>query len=301
MLRLNVTAPAKINVSLDITGSRPDGFHLLSTVMQSLSLSDRVTVSVSESDCSDIKLVCDNHQVPCDLSNTAYRAAALFLQKAKMNAQVQIEILKRIPIAAGLAGGSADAAAVLFALNHLYPGKFKMQTLMDLAIQIGADVPFCLHGGTVLCEGIGEKLKPLSSFADIPLLLLHPGFSVSTEWVFKAYDQMQLKQAHRRKIDTSQVIKAMMEHNLGKLALVTGNILEDVTISEYPQLQTLKDLLKKAGSPVVMMSGSGPVLYAMFSNETEREAAKTTLEKILPDTARLILAETRDSGPVIIR
>ena len=296
-MRLNVTAPAKINISLDITGIRSDGFHLLSTVMQSLSLSDRLALSVIEGSQSEIRLTCDNDQVPCDPSNTAYRAAALFLEKAQITAGVHIDICKRIPIAAGLAGGSADAAAVLFALNHLYPGKLKMQELMELAVHIGADVPFCLSGGTVLCEGIGEKLKPLSSFADIPILLIHPGFPVSTGWVFNAYDQMP----SLSRIDTSQVIKAMKEQELDKLSLATGNVLEAVTFSEYPQLQDMKSLLEQTGAPVVMMSGSGPALFAIYSSSEARETAKKAIENKLPASARLIMTETRDAGPVIIK
>lgn len=298
MQKIQVTAPAKINVSLDITGVRADGYHLLTTVMQSLSLADRLTLTASPSESeTSISLSCDVENIPCGPANTAYKAAVLFCEKSGLQADLKIDISKRIPAAAGLAGGSANAAAVLFALSHLFPGRLKMRDLMEIAIKIGADVPFCLHGGTVLCEGIGEKLKPLPSFSGVPILLLNPGFPVSTAWAFKSYDT----QPEPQSVDTGAVIKAMKDGRMDLLAESARNVLEPITLNAYPQLNAYKQMLIESGAQLVLMSGSGPTLYAIYPSVNHRDAAQADIKGRVPASVRLIASETRDAGPVIIK
>lgn len=295
MPQIHVTAPAKINLSLDITGRREDGYHLLSTVMQSLSLADRLTVSL-DSGGTGIRLACDQPDIPCDRRNTAWQAAELFLEAARERAAVTIEICKKIPAAAGLAGGSSDAAAVLIALHHLLPGRLNLSQLHELALRIGADVPFCLQGGTVLCEGIGDKLKPLSPFSSMPLLLLNPGFAVSTAWAFREFDQT----VPARRPQTSQVIQAMRERDLARLAETSANVLQPVTFSAWPVLDNARMMLEQSGAAVCMMSGSGPTLFALYETKDLRDAARQALTERLDPETRLIACETRSNGPMII-
>lgn len=295
MPQIHVTAPAKINLSLDITGRREDGYHLLSTVMQSLSLADHLTVSV-DTGRTGIGLACDRPDIPCDRRNTAWRAAELFLEAVGETFAVEIEITKKIPSAAGLAGGSSDAAAVLIALHHLLPGRLNLSQLHELALRIGADVPFCLQGGTVLCEGIGDKLKLLSPFSGVPLLLLNPGFDVSTAWAFRAFDQT----SPACRPQTGQVIQAMRDRDLKRIAESAVNVLQPVTFAAWPQLNGLTDQLQRTGASVCQMSGSGPTLFALYETIERRDAARQTLMDQLPPTTRLIACETRSNGPMII-
>jgi 4-diphosphocytidyl-2-C-methyl-D-erythritol kinase len=285
MRQIKVAAPAKINLSLDVVGRRADGYHMLSTVMQSVDLADRLTVTIAGRPTDDrpgfpaspsIQVRCNRPDVPTDRRNTAFRAGEAFLAEAGQDLRVEILIEKEIPAAAGLAGGSADAAAVLFALDRLLPGSLPRTRLFALAAAVGADVPFCLQGGTVLCEGIGEVLTALPPFADIPVLLAKPGFSLSTPWVFGRLDrQNQGEQGgHLRQ---PAVLAALASRDLAALAAVTGNYLETVSLPAYPQLQEIKDQLRQSGAAVVLMSGSGPTVYGLFEQAGRRDAALALL------------------------
>lgn len=295
MNKVTVLGFAKINLSLDVVGRRADGYHLLSTVMQSVRLSDRITVSVAP-DRAGVRLTCGRARIPSDSRNTAWRAAAKFMEKAGIATGISIDIDKRIPTAAGMAGGSADAAAVLCALDQMYPERMPRQVLFALAATIGADVPFCLQGGTVLCEGIGEILTPLQPWNDVWVLLCKPAFGIRTPWVFS---QFKLDQPGRRP-DQDKVIEAVQRQDLEALAVNTANVLESVSIPAHPLLQEIKQRLDKAGAVLSLMSGSGPTVFGLFANQASCQAAKNKLTAELPADTIIIATQTCDTGCLLV-
>ena len=263
-------APAKINWSLDVIGKRPDGYHLLASVMQTVSLADSVEVALLSA-AEGISVVCDRPGIPCDSRNTCFRAASRFLAMGGESSRVgvRIRIGKRIPEAAGLAGGSADAAATLFGLARLLPGAVSLQGLLDIAAATGADVPFCLIGGTALCEGIGEIVSPLPAAEGIPLLLLKPDFGVSTPTAFRALslDAMQDRP------DTPGMCRALSLRDLPAIAEASGNVLQPVALSAYPALAEGIEALSSTGPFLCRMTGSGPTLFAAYADENTRDRA----------------------------
>lgn len=291
MQTLTIKAPAKINLSLDVTGRRADGYHLLSTIMQSVDLADRVTVSLDET-ASGIRLSCGRAPIPSDSRNTAWRAAAFFLEAAGLSAGVSVRIEKHIPSASGMAGGSTDAAAVLFALDLLKPGMLSRDRLFELAGRIGADVPFCLQGGTVLCEGIGEVLTPLGAWAGLPVLLCKPAFSMSTPWVFSRF---RIDNPGQRP-DQAAVMEAVRHHDLAALARSTANVLESVSLNARPELVEIKRQMIGAGAAAALMSGSGPTVFGLFSDWQDCLAACDTLTASLPGDTMIVAARTLAGG-----
>jgi 4-diphosphocytidyl-2-C-methyl-D-erythritol kinase len=292
---LLVLAPAKINLSLDVVGRRPDGYHLLSTVMQSLELADRLTVRL-DPDTAQIRLASRSGGIPLDSRNTAWKAAELFLRHTGIRSGLSIFLDKQIPAAAGLAGGSADAAAVLLALDCLLPGQLDRRGLFDLAARVGADVPFCLQGGTVLCEGIGEQLTPLPPLGRMPVLLCKPDFGLSTAWVFS---QLNLDQLGRRP-DQAAVLAALANRDLAALAGHTANVLESVSLRACPVLHDLKNQLLEAGAVLALMSGSGPTVFGLFSDQDSCAAAKTVLSASGPPGTLILATWTSLGGPQIL-
>ena len=288
-------APAKVNLALDVTGRRPDGYHLLWTIMQSISIGDQVRVQVDPS-ADGIHLSCGRARLPADSRNTAWRAAAVFIAEAELKAGVKIILQKKIPTAAGLAGGSTDAAAVLAALENLYPGRISRHRLFELAARIGADVPFCLEGGTVLCQGIGEVLTPLPAWEDIPILLVKPGFGLSTPWIF---GQFRLDNPGPRP-DQAAVLKAVRTRDLQALSAATNNVLESVSLAARPELARIKTLLAESGAGLTLMSGSGPTIFGLYSTRRDCEAARDYLTgKLLKDTM-VIMGRTVAHGPFLL-
>ena len=183
MISTTEKAPAKLNLSLDVTEKRPDGYHLLRTVMQTVSLYDELSFVREEQE--GIRLTCDRADLPLDSGNLAYRAADVLLQKFNLPSGIRIDLKKKIPAAAGLAGGSTDAAAVLRAMNRLYGLGLTTETLCQLALPLGADIPYCVRGGTCLCEGIGEGMTPLAELKGLPVLLVKPAFDLSTAYIYR--------------------------------------------------------------------------------------------------------------------
>ena len=296
MRRLILDAPAKINLSLDVVGRRDDGYHLLSTVMQSLQLADRVTLTADLSD-PGVSLTCDIPELPVDRRNTAWRAASLFLETAGLAAKtgcgVRIAIEKKIPLEAGLAGGSADAAAVLAGLDLLYPDHVGQEQLLDLAARIGADVPFCLRGGTALCEGIGEKLTSLEPWEHLPVLLCKPAGGLLTSWVFS---QLRFDRIDHRP-DQVAVIDAIRRQNLRSLAGVTANVLESISLPAMPELVLIKQRLLESGAELSLMSGSGPTVFGLFKNQEACLAACETLHHTDLPGLTLLPTVTSAFGP----
>ncbi len=296
MQRLTIDAPAKINLSLDVVGRRDDGYHLLSTVMQSLDLSDTLWLA-SCPDAGSLVLTCDSAEIPTDRRNTAYRAAERFMQTAfspeEFRPGLQLHIQKRIPAAAGLAGGSADAAGVLYGLSRLFPGRLTRERLFDLAADIGADVPFCLQGGTVLCEGIGERLTLLPAWTGLSVLLCKPQPGLSTAAVFSQLKPDRLG----RRPDQDRVLNAVGKQDLGLLAEAAANVLETVSMAIMPELTVIRSLLTAAGAQVVLMSGSGPTVFGLFSRPETCEQAAWQLASRLPPETSIWLARTTAEGP----
>ncbi|MDD2459241.1 MAG: 4-(cytidine 5'-diphospho)-2-C-methyl-D-erythritol kinase [Eubacteriales bacterium] len=291
MQSLTLEANAKINLSLDVAGTRPDGYHLLTTVMQSVSLSDRVYLELDRQG-NGLILLANDPSIPLDEHNTAHKAARLFLDAAGIDAGVRIFLEKSIPTEAGLAGGSTDAAAVLYGLNELCAKPLSQEKLLELAARIGADVPFCLVGGTVLCTGIGEILTPLEAFARVPLILVKPDFGISTPWAFQRYDENPalLHPNH------SRLFSAMQRRDLFAMQEATANVLESVSIKVHPILDSLKQQLLDLGAGMALMSGSGPTVFGLFRETAHRDRAHAALEKRLPDGYRIFSVTTRGQG-----
>jgi len=256
---MRIKAYAKINISLDIVGKREDGYHLLEMIMQSIDLYDELNI---EKQNKDITIKCNKPYVPTDERNLAYKAAKLFMEKYKINSGVSININKNIPVCAGLAGGSTDGAAVLKAMNTIFDIHASDEELMELGLQLGADVPYCIKGGTALCRGIGEEVTKLSDFKDKILVLVKPPFGVSTKSVYQEFD---LSKA-RSHPNTDVLIKAIEENDLRIVANNMKNLLENVTLRKHKILINIKEEMKNSGSIGTMMSGSGPTVFAFFDD-----------------------------------
>ena len=256
---LSRKAYAKINLALEVIGKRPDGFHEVSMIMQSVSLHDTVTMKVRD---DKITLVCDNTELPCDKTNLAYRAADLLQQEYGIEKGVHIELTKRIPMAAGLAGGSTDAAAVLRGLNVLWGLALSPYELENLAAQLGSDVPFCLWGGTALASGRGEILESLPDFAGYGVVLANPPLQVSTAEVYGKYQQQEKQSCSA----IPAMRRAIAQKDFQMVTQLLFNDLECVSVAAHPQIAEIKEKLAIAGATGVLMSGSGPTVFALTND-----------------------------------
>ncbi|MFD3158288.1 4-(cytidine 5'-diphospho)-2-C-methyl-D-erythritol kinase [Haloimpatiens sp. FM7330] len=256
---MQVKAYAKVNISLDIVGKREDGYHLLKMIMQNIDLYDVINVKKR---LEGIKITCNKKFVPVDERNIAYKAAKLFLDTYNIKYGVDIHINKNIPIAAGLAGGSTDGAAVLKCMRRLFDVNVSDEELMQLGVKIGADIPYCIMGGTALCEGIGEKVKSLKSFKDKILVLVKPSFGVSTKEVYKAFDINKLYKHPK----TKEIIKSMEKDDLLFVSKNMKNVLENITIKKYPVIKGIKQTMINMGALGSLMSGSGPSVFGFFED-----------------------------------
>ena len=281
--RLTLKAYAKINLALEVLGKRPDGYHEVAMTMQSVSLHDTLILSLQE---SDITLMCDRPELPCDHSNLAYRAAELLRREFGVTQGVQIELTKRIPLAAGLAGGSTDAAAVLKGLNRLWGLALSPVELEQLAARLGSDVPFCLWGGTSLATGRGEILTPLPDFAGHGVVLANPSLQVSTAWVYGNYRDA----AGNRRRDISSLRHSIEQPDFSAVADTLFNDLETVTVPAYPQVAEIKEQLLQAGAAGVLMSGSGPTVFALTPDFAS--AAELAGRAALGEDVAVFIAET---------
>jgi 4-diphosphocytidyl-2-C-methyl-D-erythritol kinase len=252
-LSLKVSVPAKINLWLEVIRKRDDGYHELSSLMLPVGIYDYLEVQSHEG--GGISLECDEPAIPCDASNLAWRAAEAFLNMVEPKIGVHLRIAKKIPLAAGLGGGSADAAAVLLALNSLYQNCLAVPQLEFLGQKLGADVPFFLHQRPALATGIGEKLYPVDGLPDYPLVLIKPPLAVSTRW---AYQSLKLTRGESRIKLNSFMDRPWQLHK------VLENDLETVTLAEYPVLNYIKEWLLQNGALGAAMSGSGPTVFGVF-------------------------------------
>ncbi|MBQ3109905.1 MAG: 4-(cytidine 5'-diphospho)-2-C-methyl-D-erythritol kinase [Clostridia bacterium] len=269
---LTAKAFAKINLSLDVLGTLPNGYHEVKMVMQTVSLYDSVELTKTE---KGISLECSLRFLPTGPENLAYRAAEAFFKETGIDGGVKIYLKKHIPVGAGLAGGSSNAAAVLTGLNRLYDAHLSTRRLCEIGTALGADVPYCIIGGTRLAEGIGEKLSPLPPLPECHIVLVKPSFSISTKWVYENIDSCP-DIVHP---PTDKLIAALEKGDLYEMCANMGNVLEDVSIAHYPVLSSVKDDLRALGAIGSQMSGSGPTVFGIFDDEEKARNAKDVLWK----------------------
>lgn len=267
MDEITLYAYGKINLALDVTGRRPDGYHLVRMIMQTVGIYDIVTVRKEPDKHDLISLTCSRPEVPAGPANIAWKAAAAVMEHAGLKENVSIHIEKNIPMAAGMAGGSTDAAAVIRAMNSLFGLKLRQEEMDSIAVKLGADVPFCLRKGTYLAEGIGEVLTKLPDAPKAYVLIANPPFEVSTAAVYRALDGIE-DPAHP---DIDRLVSLLKEDTMAAFAAEMGNILELVTIQDNPVIRDIRNKIMGAGALGSMMTGSGPTVFGLFDSA---EAAK---------------------------
>lgn len=269
-----VDTPAKINLILNITGKREDGYHTLESVMQTVSLYDRVLIRPAKE--SGLTLGCNLPWLPRDRRNLAWRAAEAFFTAAELPCPgLEIHIKKCIPVGAGMAGGSTDAAAVLRILSALYPDALAMPQLMELALSLGADVPFCMRGGAMLAQGIGEALTQVAPMPDCAIVLCKPPFSVSTKRAYELIDRREPPSAR----PIAQLLSAMEAGDVLRVAQALGNTMEPALFAERPRIAEIKERLLSLGAQGALMSGSGSAVFGIFAEENAARAAEAELKK----------------------
>lgn len=274
MEKVTVKCPAKINLSLDVVGKREDGYHLLKMIMQTVSLYDEVTIDRVE---EGISVYCDNINVPCDESNSAIKAAKLMFDRYSLKGGINIFIDKNIPIAAGLAGGSADAAGVIKGIDKLFALKLSEEEMKEIALKIGADVPYCIVGGTMLAEGIGEVLTSIKPFNGVYSVIAKPNIDVSTAEVYKSLKIEEIT----RHCDMEKVIKLIENEEIEGFSSEFLNVLELVTIKDHPIINEIKAIMLHCNAYVSLMSGSGPSVFGLFKTEEEAIACSEKLKTFL--------------------
>lgn len=276
MNQVELKALAKINLGLDVLGRRENGYHDVRMVMQSIYLYD--DVKIEKTAAPGIEVRSNLKFLPAGDGNIAYKAAQVLQEEFGIEEGIRITLNKHIPVAAGLAGGSSNAAAVLFGMNRLFHLGLSQKELMERGVRLGADVPYCIMRGTVLAEGIGEELSVLPAMPKCTVLIAKPPISVSTKVVYEALDSKEIE-VHP---DIDGIIEGLKEGSLRKVASCMGNVLEDVTIPMHPVIEEIKQEMKDAGALNAMMSGSGPTVFGLFENRgAAREAQRRIREKSL--------------------
>lgn len=273
MDKISLKALAKINLGLDVVRRREDGYHEVRMIMQTIHLYDRVNIEKTSE--PGIRIKTNLSYLPINENNLIYKAGRLLMDEFDITEGVSVDLDKRIPVAAGMAGGSTDAAAMLYGMNKMFELGLSMQELKDRGVRIGADVPYCLMRGTALAEGIGEKLKSLPPMIKCPVLIAKPQISVSTKFV---YENLRLdgKTEHP---DIDQLIKDIKAKDLQGVCDHMGNILETVTIPNYPIIAEIKKNMMENGATGAMMSGSGPTVFGLFDDAEKAKQAYKAMKK----------------------
>ena len=271
--RIQLKALAKINLGLDVLRRREDGYHEVKMIMQTISLHDDLEIRKTKTPGIQVKT--NLYYLPTNENNLVYKAAKLLMDEFQIQDGVSIQLKKRIPVAAGMAGGSSDGAAVLWGINQMYGLGLSMQALMERGVRLGADVPYCIQRGTALAEGIGEKLSVLPPMPKCTILIAKPGISVSTKFVYENLHANDLKPEQHPDVDS--MIEAMRQKDLGLLCSRMGNVLETVTIPAYPVINEIKRTMMDNGAIGSMMSGSGPTVFGIFDSPV---AAKQAMKAV---------------------
>ena len=276
-MRKNIqTAYAKINLSLDILGRLENGYHIVKMVMQTIDLSDELIFETQDRECPsmEITLVTDNGEIPGGEDNLIVRAVRRMEYKYGIRRDLRITLKKNIPVAAGMAGGSTDAAAALRAVRDLFVPDVSDEELQKIGVTLGADIPYCVTGGTQLSEGIGEVLTVLPDAPQCGLVICKPPVGVSTGEVYKRYDSLE----DVRHPDIDAQIEAIRRGDLAGMAGECGNVLEEVTGAMYPRIGEIERFFEKEGALVSKMSGSGPTVFAVFADKQEAARAAQAFE-----------------------
>ena len=273
MDKIQLKALAKINLGLDVLRRREDGYHEVKMIMQTIGLHDDLEIRKTKTPGIQVKT--NLYYLPTNENNLVYKAAKLLMDEFQIHDGVSIQLKKRIPVAAGMAGGSSDGAAVLWGINQMYGLGLSMQALMERGVRLGADVPYCIQRGTALAEGIGEKLSVLPSMPKCTILIAKPGISVSTKFVYENLHANDLKPEQHPDVDS--MIEAMRQKDLGLLCSRMGNVLETVTIPAYPVINEIKRTMMDNGAIGSMMSGSGPTVFGIFDSPV---AAKQAMKAV---------------------
>lgn len=269
MNTLHLFSPAKINLYLKVLGKRLDGYHDLRMVMTKVSLFDEITLTINN---KEISLSCDNPDLPLGTENIAWKAANLFMEENKIKAGLTIDIKKRIPMGGGLGGGSSNAASVLMGLNTLFGSPASQNELMQMALKLGADVPFFIFNGAAVAEGVGEKLSPVKDLPEMRVILLMPGIEVSTAYIFRKLNLGLTKP------DGNLTINCF-NFELSRVIDTLCNDLEKVTLQDYPQVAEAKDMLIKNGAAGVLMSGSGSTVFGLYKDDINAEIALSGIKR----------------------
>ena len=272
MNKIEIDSYSKINLTLNILGKRRDGYHNIETIMQSINLADRIFIKEEK---EGIKIKCSHPLVPVDTQSLTYRSAEKILNRYRIKKGVKIEIDKKIPLASGMAGGSANSASILVGINKLFALNLSNKVLREIGEELGMDVPFCIQNGTALAYHKGEKVTPLP-FINPPLwtIIINPGFEIPTKW---AYNNLDLGLIKREKNNTIAMLKALKKGGLEGIAKNLFNSFEELIIKKYPEIGKIKDRLMEEGAMGALMSGSGPTVFGIAQN---KEQALNIYEKL---------------------
>ena len=273
MRELKLKARAKINLGLDVVRKREDGYHEVRMIMQMINLYDKITLRKKTE--PGITVTANLSYLPVNEDNLVYRAAKLLMDEFQVDGGLEIELQKYIPVAAGMAGGSTDAAAVMVGVNRIFQLGLNKKQLMERGVKIGADVPFCIMRGTALAEGIGEELTPLPAMPHCSLVIAKPKIHVSTKFV---YGNLKVRELTEHP-DIDGQVQALRENDLEQLVTRMGNVLETVTIPAYPVIDEIKHTMMKYGAMGAMMSGSGPTVFGIFEKEDKAQEVCRLLKK----------------------
>ncbi len=264
---IQLNAYAKINLGLDVIGKRPDGYHEVRMIMQTIGLHDKLSINTIHN--PNIKMKTNLPFLPVNDKNIVYKAVSLIKEKYQIKEGIYINLKKRIPVSAGLAGGSTDAAAALIGMNKLFDLDLSLEDLMDIGVTLGADVPYCLIGGTALSEGIGEKLTSLPPFPDSNILVVKPNINVSTKKIYGNFDLSKVE--NHPNIDG--IIAGIKDNNLQEATNHFANVLETVTVKMHPKINIIKETMLNQGALTSLMSGSGPTVFGIFDDNKKAQDA----------------------------
>lgn len=275
MDEIELRAHGKINLSLDVLGRRNDGYHEVKMIMHTVGLYDSIYIRRERE--KGIRMECNLSSLPTNEENLMVKAARSILDEFSIEEGLSLRLIKRLPVAAGMAGGSADAAAVFHGMNQLFHLNLSTEELEKRAVKFGADIPFCLHKGCYLSEGIGEKLKKLPTLPPCTIILVKPAFSLSTKLIYENLRLENLTDKEHPEVD--EMIEKLENGDLEEICKLGGNLLEKVSISLRPEIQVLKDFFIKEGALLSLMSGSGPTVFGIFPEE-EKEKAEMILQSL---------------------
>ena len=272
---MRLRALAKINLGLDVLRRREDGYHEVRMIMQTVRIFDRIQIVRQERE--GIRVRTNLYYLPANENNLVYKAAKLLFDEFGLRGGLSIDLKKYIPVAAGMAGGSSDAAAILYGMNRMYGLGLTQEELMQRGVKIGADVPYCLMRGTALAEGIGEILSPLPPMPPCNILVAKPGISVSTKFVYENLHANELKEHP----DIDGILAALRRQDLREMAqcMKEGNVLETVTVPAHPVIQKIKDTMEQQGALIALMSGSGPTVFGIFEDRNQARRAMAGIRK----------------------